>query len=236
VRAGSVISRVSLLGWIALLLMIALAAVIAMVTLDDTVGAALAVSALVATVVAMVVVVLEELTEEEPPPLAARFAGRRLAAGLAVLAVVMLAVAAVVVSSDESAASTASDGTGAAVQTARDYVTAAAVDQDGEQACGYLAAPEQQRVARLAGPHATCREEFGDTGRLAPGIPGSVHAIGALAVTTTVREGRVRVVLGHGSGALSFVLRHATAAEGAAFNAPPSAWRITEGATSVLAA
>jgi hypothetical protein len=63
---NGVIARVSLLVWIVLLLATALAAVIAMATLHDTVGFALAGGALVATVVATLLVVRAELTQEEP--------------------------------------------------------------------------------------------------------------------------------------------------------------------------
>lgn len=233
---NGVIARVSLLVWIALLLATALAAVIAMATLHDTVGVALAGGTLVATVVATLLVVRAELTQEEPSPAAApRPAHRRLAGGLALLvAVGMLAIATVVVSSDQAASSTASDGASAAVQTVRDYVTAATLDRSGETACNYLTLREQQLVAGLAGPDAVCRDAFSDM-QPASTVPGSVHAIQALAVTATARDGHARVILGQGSGALSFVLRHATAAEKSGFEAPPSDWRITTGAASVLA-
>jgi hypothetical protein len=231
---NGVIARVSLLVWIALLLATALAAVIAMATLHDTTGFALAGGALVATVVATLLVVRAELTQDEPPPAAPRSAHRRLAGGLALLvAVGMLPIVTVVVSGDQAASSTASDSAGAAVQTVRDYVTAATLDEDGG-ACNYLTLREQQLVARLAGPDAVCRDAFGDT-QPASTVPASVHAIQALAVTATVRDGQARVILGHGSEALSFVLRHATAAERSEFEAPPSDWRITAGAASVLA-
>lgn len=227
-------SRVPLLVWIVLLLATALAAVVAMATLHDTAGFALAVSALVATVLATLLVVRAELTQEEPLPVAARFAHQRLAGGLALLvAVVLLAIAPFVVSSDHTASSTASDSTRAAVQTVRDYVTAATLDQAGETACNYLTLHEQQVVARLAGPDAVCREAFSDT-QPPSRVPGSVHAIRALAVTATLRNGQARVMLGEGSRALSFVLRRATAIEQSAFDAPPSHWRIAAGAASVL--
>jgi hypothetical protein len=230
-----VIARVSLLVWIALLLATALAAVIAMATLHDTVGFALAGGALVATVVAALLVVRAELTEEEPSPATPRPAHRRLAGGLALLvAVGMLVIATVVVSRDQASSSTASDGARAAVQTVRDYVTAATLDRAGEAACNYLTLREQQLVARLAGPEAVCRDAFSDT-QPASTVPGSVHAIQALAATATVRHGQARVILGQGSGALSFVLRRATTAEGSGYEAPPSDWRITAGATAVLA-
>jgi hypothetical protein len=232
---NGVIARVSLLVWIALLLAAALAAVIAMATLHDTVGVALAGGALVATVVATLLVVRAELTQEEPSPAAPRSAHRRLAGGLALLvAVGMLAIATVVVSSDQAASSTASDGASAAVQTVRDYVTAATLDRAGETACNYLTLREQQLVARLAGPDAVCRDAFSDMQPVST-APGSVHVIQALAVTATARDGQARVILGQGSGALSFVLRRATAAEKSGFEAPPSDWRITAGAASVLA-
>jgi hypothetical protein len=229
-----VIARVSLAVWITLLAAIALAAVIVMVKLDDPVGVALALGALAATAAAILVVTLAELTQEASSPVAARCADPRLAIGLGLSAVVMLGIAAVEVSHDQRTSSTATDSTGAAVQTARDYVTAAALDQNGENACGYLTAREQERVARLAGPNAVCRDAFSDV-QAASTVPGSVHAVQGLAVTTKVHGTQVDVLLGRGSGALSFVLRHATASERLAFDAPPSAWRVTRGATSVLA-
>jgi hypothetical protein len=225
---------VPLLIWIALLLAIALAAIVAMVTLRDAVVFVLAGGSLVATVVATLIVVRGELTQEESSPAASQSAPGRLAGGLATLAVVMLAVPAVVVSSDDTATSSASDSTAAAAQTVRDYVTVGALDRAGATACSYLTASEQRRVARLAGPHAVCRDAFSDT-QPASTVPGSVHAIQALPVTTTVRDGQARVVLGRGSGTFSFELRHATGIEQLQFDSPPSEWRITAGAASVLA-
>jgi hypothetical protein len=149
------------------------------------------------------------------------------------MAVVMLVLATFVVSSDQAASSTASDSASAAVQTVRDYVTAATVDQAGATACNYLTLQEQQLVARLAGPDAVCRDAISAT-QAASTVPGSVRGIQALAVTATVRDGQARVILGQGSGALSFVLRRATAAERSEFQAPLSDWRITAGAASVL--
>jgi hypothetical protein len=232
-RPDSVLSRVPLLVGIVLLLAIAVGAVIVLATLADTLGLVLAVGALLATTVASLMVVRAELADEEPAPAVVRSTRGWLAGGLAAAAVVMLAVAVLLVSSDKTPSSTAYGGASGAVETVREYVSATAADQAGEKACSYLTAGEQQRVARLVGPHAVCREAFSNTDPAAGGAA-AIRAIQTEPATATISNGQARVVLGSGSGASAFVLHRATAGDASDFYAPTTDWRIASGALAVL--
>jgi hypothetical protein len=69
---------------------------------------------------------------------------------------------------------------------------------------------------------------------VAPGIPDTADAIKQLPAKATRKDGRVRVVIGRAPHQFTFDLRPTTQAEAEASFSPPSSWRISSGATSVL--
>jgi hypothetical protein len=234
----SLTTRVPMIGWILGLAALAVGAIVALFELDDGLGLALACAALLVTVTAIAVVARDELARETEEP-ASGGGTRWRAAGLAVAAAVLLTGAVVIAttSADETAtaASATGIGTSAAIQTVRDFLTAALVQSDGESVCGYLTPAEQLRVGAVAGHGASCREAA-DASLAAgtAGEPTTVKQIRDLPARATRLGTAVRVTTGRGVAARSFVLAPTTAAERESYGAPAAAWRISSGATAVL--
>jgi hypothetical protein len=92
----------------------------------------------------------------------------------------------------------------------------------------------QAGIARTAGDEQTCRDALSATRPSFAAIQseGTLHALRLRAV---VRDGTADVTATpRGAPPVTFVLRRATADEAAAYEAPPTAWRIAPGATAVL--
>jgi hypothetical protein len=230
------IARLPLLVWILGLMSLVVGAVVVLAALVDGWGIALAVAALVATTTALALVIRDAVAHEQDDP-PARDAGlRRPAAMLALVAVVMLAVSVVAASDDQTATATAPAGTSEAVQTVRDFLTAALVASDGESACAYLTPAEQLRAGAATGDGAACRVAFDAWyPPLTAGEPSTTEQVRDLPARAAPRGRAVRVTTGRGGAAHSFVLVPATPAESQAFDAPAAAWRISAGASALLA-
>jgi hypothetical protein len=148
------------------------------------------------------------------------------------VAAVVLAVA---LASDESAgASVARPTAASADQTIRDFLAGSVLDDNAYAACEYLAPRAQAGIARTAGRDETCRDALSATRPSFAAIQ-SEGALHALRLRAVVRDGTADVTATpQGGPPVSFVLRRTTADEAAAYEAPPTAWRIARGATAVL--
>ena len=161
--------------------------------------------------------------------------GRGLVAVLASVAAIAVVLALTLPVANSSATSTTRPTADAADQTLRDFLATAVLDDSAYPACQYLTAAEQQRVATLAGDGQSCRAALLATQPSFDAIhsEGSLHALPLHAVVhgdtadVTARP--------HGRPPATFVLQRTTPAEAAAYEAPPSAWRVARGATAVLA-
>jgi len=161
--------------------------------------------------------------------------GRGVVAALGSVAAVALALALTLPVADSSATSTAKPTAAAADRTVRDFLATAVLDDSAYPGCEYLTAAEQQRIAALAGDGQTCRAALLTTQPSFDGLQseGSLHALPLHAVVHgTVADVTARP---HGRPPVTFVLQRTTPAEAAAYEAPPSAWRIARGAPAVLA-
>jgi hypothetical protein len=169
----------------------------------------------------------DDVTPEAP--------GRALVAALASVAAIAVVLALTLPVADSSATSTTKPTAAAADRTVRDFLATAVLDDSAYPACQYLTAVEQQRVAALAGDGQTCRAALLTTQPSFDDIhsEGSLHALPLHAVV----HGATADVTArpHGRPPTTFVLQRTTPAEAAAYEAPPSAWRIAGGATAVLA-
>jgi hypothetical protein len=158
--------------------------------------------------------------------------GRVLASAAVAAVAVVLAI--VLPDEDATATATAHATAGAAAQTARDFLADAVLDDNAYAACQYLTLSAQQSVARLAGEGQTCRDAL----TAAHPSLGAIHSEGALRalrLDAVVRDGTAYVTARPpGQPAVTLVLQRTTAAEAAAYRAPPSAWRIADGATALL--
>jgi hypothetical protein len=131
-------------------------------------------------------------------------------------------------------AGTAAPTLSQARKTVHNFLGVAVLEHNGSRACRFLTGAEQQRVARLGGPGATCREVFDRVQPSLRGVP-NVEALNRLDVRATVRGGTAQVTARpRGQKPITFVLRRATRAELSAFGAPQDPWRIDAGATALL--
>jgi hypothetical protein len=227
------IERVPLLLWTAPLAGLMVGAILAATRIDKDWAVALALVALVASVGAMAVVTRSFLLDEdtEGPP-ARRDGVRWPVLGLAAIAAASVVIALLGSRHDDVAVATSSGTSAAAEQTVRDFLVAAYVDDDGGAACGYLSLDAQHQAAVARGAP-TCRQALNN--------PAGPAALAAVTSPGQVRDLAARVTLAGGGatvrlGGAVFVLRPATAAERAQFNAAPGYWRIVSGATALLRA
>jgi hypothetical protein len=176
---------------------------------DTAWGLALAFAALAVATGAMGLVVRDLLADQDGEGQASQGPSMRWPAAL-LAAVVVAAVAAAIAGThgEHAATATSAFSAGSAVRTVRAYLVAADVDGDGEAGCAL--------------------DDFGGGGRRGP--PASPRTLGAFAVRVDGRSGQARVRV---DGDV-FVLRPATPAERAAYNAPRSRWRIVSGAARTV--
>lgn len=194
----------------------------------------LAVVALVIGTVAIGVSVGTMLRAQNAPPAGRGGRGFMALAAVAVVMVVAVVLATTLPVERSAATSTARPTAAAAAQTVRDFLASAVLDDNAYAACQYLTPNAQHDVARLAGEGQTCRDALSATQPSFAGIQteGALHALRLHAV---VRDGTAQVTTApRGRQAVTFVLQPTTAAEASAFEAPPAAWRIADGATAVL--
>jgi hypothetical protein len=199
---------------------------------DTAWGLALAFAALAVATGAMGLVVRDLLADQDGEGQASQGPSMRWPAAL-LAAVVVAAVAAAIAGThgEHAATATSALSAGSAVRTVRAYLVAADVDGDGEAGCAYLSTAEQRRVGAAAGAGSTCREALDDFGGAARRRrPAGPRTLGAFAVRVDGRSGQARVRV---DGDL-FVLRPATPAERAAYNASRSRWRIVSGAARTV--
>jgi hypothetical protein len=160
--------------------------------------------------------------------------GRGLVAALAAVAAVAVVLALTLPVANSSATATTKPTAEAADQTVRDFLATAVIDDSAYPACQYLTTTEQQRVAAVAGDGQTCRAALLATQPAFDAVhsEGSLHAL----VLHAVVHGDTAQVTArpHGRPRATFVLQRTTPAEAAAYEAPPSAWRVAGGATAVL--
>jgi hypothetical protein len=227
------IERVPLLLWTAPLAGLMVGAILAATRIDKDWAVALALVALVATVGAMAVVTRSFLLDEDTEGPPGRDGVRWPVLGLAAIAAASVVIAFLGSRHDDVAVATSSGTPAAAEQTVRDFLVAAYVDDDGGAACGYLSLDAQHQAAVARGAP-TCRQALNN--------PAGPAALAAVTSPGQVRDLAARVTLAGGGGATVrlggavFVLRPATAAERAQFNAAPGYWRIVSGATALLRA
>jgi hypothetical protein len=227
------VDRVPLLIWAAALAALMVGAIVAATQIDTGWAVALACLGLVATAVAMAVVTrsfLADLQDEDPqaPSAFARWP----ALALGAVAAAAIAIAFFGTRQDEVAAATSSATSVTAARTVRQFLVAAYVDGDGEAACSYLS-QQEQRQAAVAGQSTTCRDALNH--------PAGPPELAALTSPRQVRDLPAHVQLAGGdatirAGGRVFLLRPATAAERAQYNAAPGYWRISSGVTSLLRA
>jgi hypothetical protein len=222
--------RLPLLAWVVVLSAIVVGAVVGVAEFDDAWAVAVAGAAALAATLTIILVVRDELAEDDELAATRVLGVRRVAAALGVTAGAALAIAVVATTADagDSSMSTATAAT--AVRTARDFVVAAAIDQNGEEACGFLTPAEQASVGASAG--GACRQVFADGSFPTPGGATTEGAVRRLPAAVSVRDGEASVRLGTGDRAVTFLLERATPTDQNEFNAPASAWRIASGATS----
>jgi hypothetical protein len=120
------------------------------------------------------------------------------------------------------------------VAAVKDYIVAAAIENNGEVACGYLTPGEQQAASQRTGGDG-CREALGE-GSLTLGRHHitSPTDLAKLHSSDKVDGNHASVTLGRGSSPIQFELVKATAAEKLDFNAPRTAWRISHGGLVVM--
>jgi hypothetical protein len=228
------VERVGLLLWTAPLMALMVAAIVGVAVIDTDWAVALACGALVATTVAMAVVTRSFLWDDDGDDLEApRVSARRPALALAAIATAAIAIAFLGSRHDEVAAATSPDTSAAAGQTVRKFLVAAYIDGDGNVACGFLSLQEQRQVA-VTDPSGTCGNAL-NNGLVAPPQLAPLKTsrqVGDLPARVQLSRGAATVRLGGGV----FLLRPATAAEQAQFQAPASYWRIAAGVTALLRA
>ena len=143
----------------------------------------------------------------------------------AALATLVVGVAAVL--DNAVAADDASPDASAATRTVRDFLAAAAIDQNGYVACQLLTPAEQEGVARSQG----CRAALSEPGRGA-GLVSSAGALERLPLHATVAGSHAWVTVGGTS--LRVGLDRTTPEETSGFQAPGGPWRLASGAAALL--
>ena len=120
------------------------------------------------------------------------------------------------------------------VKAVKEFLINGTVDQDGYEACVFLATREQGAAARRVGG-SECRQAF-DLARLRLGGKrvDTVHEVDHLAASAAVDGGRASVRLTSGGQSIRFELVRATSAERAQFLAPDTEWRIAAGALPLI--
>jgi hypothetical protein len=118
--------------------------------------------------------------------------------------------------------------------TVRRFFTLAAGDDNGYQACRYLTVPEMQRAARAAGETSSCGLGFDSADLTFGGTPYNANRLKALKFTSSQSGSNPVVTVSDGRSSLEFRLVPATAAEVGEFEAPPTHWRIADGASSLI--
>ena len=134
---------------------------------------------------------------------------------------------------DASAEDSQSLRAGTAERTVRDFLTDAAVDQNGYVACQLLTASEQARVAAAAGSGDSCRQAMTNGSPAVAGVA-SRHGPDGLRLHATVSGGHAVVTVRGAGTALRFGLDRTTPAELAAFDAPGAPWHIASGAEALV--
>jgi hypothetical protein len=206
-------------------------AVVAVAEADAWWTAALAVAGLVIAALGIALAVGAMLRAGEASPVGP---GRGRVAASAVVAAVAVVLALILPVEDSAATSTARPDAEAAAQTARDFLADAVLDDNAYAACQYLTPGAQQVVAHLAGDGQTCRDAL-TAAHPSFGTVRSEGALHALPLDTVVRDGTATVTARPpGRGPVTFVLSRTTPGETAAYGAPSSQWRISDGATAVL--
>jgi hypothetical protein len=121
------------------------------------------------------------------------------------------------------------------IGTVRRFLTLTAGDNNGYQACRYLTIQEMGRAALAAGGTASCSQGF-DSARLTlGGKTYNANDLKALTYSSVERDSSAVVtVSASGSPPLRFHLVPATAAEVNEFAAPPTDWRIDQGAPALI--
>ncbi|HEY6758258.1 MAG TPA: hypothetical protein VI318_02165 [Baekduia sp.] len=241
-RRPPLTTHAPLLAWVTGLMAVAVGAVVVgLAWHDDSLGLVIALVALVAALGTLLLVLRDELSESTDPPEHDDAPARRrhrilgvrpssAAAGL--VSVAVLAVAIVIAATNDSDTSTSAATSASAVRTTKDFVTAAVVEDNGENACGYLTSAEQKAVNDSG--FDGCRRTFANGDATAPNDVTTARAVHNLPAAVQMSDATATVRLGRGSGAVTFRLVHATGNDEEAFNAPPTAWRIADGAASLL--
>jgi hypothetical protein len=120
------------------------------------------------------------------------------------------------------------------IGTVRRFLTLTAGDNNGYQACRYLTTQEMGRAALAAGGTASCSQGF-DSARLTfGGKTYNANNLKALTYSSVERDGSAVVTVSASGSSLRFHLVPATAAEVNEFGAPPTDWRIDQGAPALI--
>jgi hypothetical protein len=117
----------------------------------------------------------------------------------------------------------------------REFLVAAAVDHNGEQACSFMTGRARRQAERSVGEGVTCQEAFDDaelsldgtdapTGRAIYDLPVEIRDEGSAREAIVRADGRVR----------SFRLVRANPDQRDEFEVPDTEWRIDSGAASLV--
>jgi hypothetical protein len=146
----------------------------------------------------------------------------------AVLAVCAAAVASTVTHDDNSPTPE---------HTVRDFLVAAVAQRAGIDACPYLTPEALAHVEAVEPRGMSCVTAVPTSAHLDLGGK-SIHTEAAVKALTYRAEpqagGRVQVTVSAGGDSRTFVLRRATQPELVEFSAPPTPWRVDEGAVSLF--
>jgi hypothetical protein len=123
-------------------------------------------------------------------------------------------------------------GTGP-VGTVRQFLTVAAVENNGDVACRYLTNAEMLRVERAARETTSCGAAF-SAGKLTIGGKSYGGDLKQLSFSGAENDGRAAVTVSAGGSTLLFRVVPATAGERNQFAAPATPWRIDSGAAAVV--
>jgi FlaG/FlaF family flagellin (archaellin) len=118
--------------------------------------------------------------------------------------------------------------------TVRDFLITSVVNSDGVDACGYLTAHAMRELAKVEPRDTTCHQALSDTRLALGGERVDTQAqVKGLGWSVSEHGGRARVTVSADGSAATFLLRHATRAELAEGDAPPTPWRIDSGVDRV---
>lgn len=117
--------------------------------------------------------------------------------------------------------------------TVREFLNAAAVDRNGEQACDFLTVRGRLQVERTPA-RPTCTTFFAASGLSLGGLDvQSNRGLGELTYRVTGSGSTRRVTVSHDGQSIAFVLRPGTPPELGEFRAPPTPWRIASGCSGL---